>query len=844
MRITSNGAASMQLVTEALCMLAGFVCLAVYVPTLYASIPGGDSGELAAEGCLLGVAHPPGYPLIVWLYWLLSRPALAWAGPPAYRFNLASATAGAVAAWMVARTGAHAARFVRLTHCLSRPQAAGGKGQRDLPWADGTAGMLAGLVWGLSPLVWMYHVGAEVFALNNALVATLLALTADVCARAADGKVPGSLLVWTGALVSGLALSNQHTSVLALAVLVPAVFFAAQLHNRPAVLVGAAACTLLGLAPYAWLFVGHSYFRQPGSWGDCSSWAGWLHHVSRADYGTFQLYSGSAGRAESFAERTGLFATEVLLRQLPTMWETEEPHAESLIPSAARKVPAWAQMSLAVGIAAVAAALCMGHQPSPGATGTAGAEGPRKAKDKTKSKRRAADHATLPSKDSLEQLPPRSLNVIAVVVVSLAVYIAVFHGLSNMPLADPLLYGVHARFWMQPLMQVSIIGASAVALAGYRSGFPTAVNAACIALLSASTLKNWQGQDQSANSVIADYGRGLLESLPANATLLTSYDFQWTAARYLSACEGLRPDIEVLNAPMVSFKWFGAQSHLYRNAVFPGTHLVKALTQPHADGGFSLPDLVLANMAPSDSRETKDRLDHRYASMKVFKPRIISGAAKSSGALAIAGDVMHKADLDNLMNSAPKAVRSLPAGYSTTFRPSMTPVTCKEIAHAVTSVFTAHDTAGLQPHPHFKLDTWERATYIDSWTRTEDSASAILEESIAMNPSCIDGVVGAAALFEKVLDKTEALGQKPSASLLKNFGLALLHIVRGKSAPVLPLRLPLAATSLENLKSLAAEGVLKVWGAFLEHPDARSDSSFDTVQSVMSQLATILGTRS
>ena len=39
MRITSNGAASMQLVTEALCMLAGFVCLAVYVPTLYASIP-------------------------------------------------------------------------------------------------------------------------------------------------------------------------------------------------------------------------------------------------------------------------------------------------------------------------------------------------------------------------------------------------------------------------------------------------------------------------------------------------------------------------------------------------------------------------------------------------------------------------------------------------------------------------------------------------------------------------------------------------------------------------------------------------------------------------------------
>lgn len=42
--------------------LAAFV-LSVYVKTLYPSVAGGDSGELVAESCHLGVSHPPGYPL-------------------------------------------------------------------------------------------------------------------------------------------------------------------------------------------------------------------------------------------------------------------------------------------------------------------------------------------------------------------------------------------------------------------------------------------------------------------------------------------------------------------------------------------------------------------------------------------------------------------------------------------------------------------------------------------------------------------------------------------------------------------------------------------------------------
>lgn len=69
--------------------------LTVYARTLYPSVAGGDSGELVAESCHLGVSHPPGYPLfnlavhafatrLPWEY-MTTSPTIAW------RANLFSA---------------------------------------------------------------------------------------------------------------------------------------------------------------------------------------------------------------------------------------------------------------------------------------------------------------------------------------------------------------------------------------------------------------------------------------------------------------------------------------------------------------------------------------------------------------------------------------------------------------------------------------------------------------------------------------------------------------------------------------------------------------------------------
>ena len=60
--------------------------LAAYMCTLSPSIAGGDSGELVAVGCILGTAHPPGYPLYTLIIKLLSF--LAWQGNVAYVVNI------------------------------------------------------------------------------------------------------------------------------------------------------------------------------------------------------------------------------------------------------------------------------------------------------------------------------------------------------------------------------------------------------------------------------------------------------------------------------------------------------------------------------------------------------------------------------------------------------------------------------------------------------------------------------------------------------------------------------------------------------------------------------------
>jgi hypothetical protein len=129
-----------------------FWCVfAVYSLTAAPSVAGGDSGELLAEACGLGTAHPPGYPLFTMvMHPVLRLPRVFFAPTPAAWANLFTAAVAAAAAAVV---GA----------CVDEARwSARGADASKLPGLVG-AGLFA-----FSPVTWQYAGTAEVFAPNRA----------------------------------------------------------------------------------------------------------------------------------------------------------------------------------------------------------------------------------------------------------------------------------------------------------------------------------------------------------------------------------------------------------------------------------------------------------------------------------------------------------------------------------------------------------------------------------------------------------------------------------------------------------------------------------------------------
>lgn len=218
-RLMAGRGASERVVASATGALAFAATVALYLATLYPSIPGGDSGELVAESCRLGVGHPPGYPLYILLNHAVTR-----AGDPAgaaWRSNALNAVLGSLAAAFIALAYLRWTSGTRLHHPVAALAASvrgaarcGGRAAaREARWTalilrTPFAPARPQLAFSTSPLTWTYSVGSEVFALNNCFAAALVWLAAE---RLVGGK---AWAVPAGAFLSGLALCNQHTIVL------------------------------------------------------------------------------------------------------------------------------------------------------------------------------------------------------------------------------------------------------------------------------------------------------------------------------------------------------------------------------------------------------------------------------------------------------------------------------------------------------------------------------------------------------------------------------------------------------------------------------------------------------
>ncbi|KAM9556466.1 protein O-mannosyl-transferase TMEM260 isoform 1-T1 [Guaruba guarouba] len=443
----------------------GAAVAALYMATLPPALPGGDAGELITAAYELGVAHPPGYPLFT----LLAKLAMGLlpVGSPAFRVNLLCSLLGAAAASLLFYT------VFRLSGSYA-------------------GGILAAGVFSFSRLTWQWSITAEVFSLNNLFVGLLMALTAHF--EEASTARERSKISKFGAFCCGLSLCNQHTIVLYIACIVPWVL--SQLFRKMELSLGhllkLGLCFLAGLLPYLYLPASSYLSRARWTWGDQTTFQGFLTHFLREEYGTFNLAKSEAGSSMS----------EMLAFQLEQM-----------------------KSELSLPVLALALVACV--------------------------------NTVLPTK---QQKSP----VIWLFAGMLCLYSLFFSWRANLDITKPLFLGVVERFWLQSSAVVAVLaGLGLATLASVGSTMlessyvlPWLEWLSALTLVTSQIWANYSTCDQSNNYTIDKFARNVLSSMPTGAVILLRGDLPGNALRYIHYCEGMRPDITLVDQEMMSYEWY------------------------------------------------------------------------------------------------------------------------------------------------------------------------------------------------------------------------------------------------------------------------------------------------
>jgi hypothetical protein len=493
---------------------SALISLVVYLKTLSPSIAGGDSGELVAEGCRLGTAHPPGYPLYMMLVHIITRVGpkiltILYGSydiarfPPVLYVNAMSSFLGAATSGLISSSVYYLALNSAVPFRILFSFIA----------------VSTGLLHSFSPLTWQYCITAEVFALHNFFVAWIVHTAIRFSIH------NEKLLLYQGALISGLALANQHTSILLLIPVIASVMQWAGLyqafillpwrsrneHARFARLV-LGRCIVIFLVTISLFYCMMScfaiFYPHAGSWGDIRTFSGLFQHLLRKDYGTLKLFSGDDKYSEGFLQRTKLWCIDFATVQsnlflfLFSVYSLFTHSAVGLMNAASfnvfrKKISAGLMISL-----------------------------------------------------------------------SLVFYLIAFHSLSNLPLKNRLFYGIHQRFWLHPNVLAFILIGDGLNRAVFNilqraKGNQLYEKSVCVGILFTliildvhSLRRNFERSDQSNNTYFRNYALSILETLPQHSLLFINYDQQWTSIRYLQECEHIRGDITSINLSMMSYSWW------------------------------------------------------------------------------------------------------------------------------------------------------------------------------------------------------------------------------------------------------------------------------------------------
>jgi len=232
--------------------LLAAVALVIYAGFASPHIVDGDNAEFATLGAIGGRAHPSGYPAyVLWLRLWSWLP-----GTAAHRSAIATAILGGLVV------------FVLRAACVAW-------GARPL------SAIAAAAIFAAAPVALHYHSEAEVFAMNELIVALVLWLSAQ------RGPLRGSRRALALGIVAGLGMSNHLTCILVAPIGILGVIRAAR-ESRASAYALAIAGLALGLSCYAYLYIADG----PASWGRVDTAADLVRMFSRSDYGVTSLMTG------------------------------------------------------------------------------------------------------------------------------------------------------------------------------------------------------------------------------------------------------------------------------------------------------------------------------------------------------------------------------------------------------------------------------------------------------------------------------------------------------------------------------------------------------------------------
>ena len=432
--------------------------LIMYLPTMSSSIAGGDSGELVAEGCQLGTSHPPGYPLYTILIYIVTQiigggvrgvlnmttTNLNLNATPALLVNGMSACFGAITSGFITSSVLY---LIQMEHGndttsstkrvkTTTPTTTTHDGTNKSPskkathnvdnqikdWKALTGLVIAigiGLLHSTSPLAWQYSITAEVFALHSLFVSMIL----HTSIRFAIYGTQDLLLL--GAFLCGTSLTNQHTSILLIVPIISWVLYETQLYkpryfwtrkiNNDAIplIFQAAFCFLIGfIFLYGTMPLWSMTFPHAGSWGNVSSIQGFLNHFRRKDYGTFRLFSGNDDESENVYQRTILWFHDYFHVQATPIFGTLTMIGCWMVLQKEIK-HMWKSLSSSAVV---------------------------DVDDVHVGKSKSTKTMSLIQTTGLKHT---SIDIRTMILCSLVFYLVVFHSLANLPLNNPLFFGVH-----------------------------------------------------------------------------------------------------------------------------------------------------------------------------------------------------------------------------------------------------------------------------------------------------------------------------------------------------------------------------------------------------------------